>query len=675
MATIDNSYPSSEDQELISLSQNIDSIEDIFNASPFDPLYDINQKLTQTLFYRYFFINANEFKRKCSELQEMIKDIASPARVVFISGFAGNGKTTFIRTFIRDHPEYHNIYIDFQEKRASYPINESEVQDENNSEVIAMLNRATRFGLDDGEIGNKENLIRTFQLIFDLRLELRDKGFISKQCYQKLCQYDVNNPMDEIMISTIMDEFLLKDTFTCFFIHLFLNTKGKNTKVIYFDNLDITAINYLSTVFLEHFQSAISDAVHISRIDIFQKMEIDFKHEYRFVFCLRDASDIEINQHLKGRIGLQRMNFNINFTSQYYKDIFKKRVDVLGKLKFNDRDLGNFDISGFVNTCALFIEDDYFRDVFIPLYNYDFRRISTLLLQAVKKYKLFNEQDSRSLIGILMFEVVDNLMKDNFLGDYFRKPPDLENGYCNIDRVLLTVIINQGEYTRKLVSGNLSNPYEFYYLVKDINLIYKNVDLILESIARCFLYHQLNWVHLITIIGCGLKNNHELIDEYSKQIQLVLEDPTSIANIRIKNKLNEIKIRVNPAGFTYVRSLITHFEFYSCLAENTEPLYVNATAINSVKQDEYLFENKINKTLKVVKIHIQSMKLFYENNYIPNGITPERYPSSIYCFKHHGFGSSERLDKEGYFHSTRVVTSQIDYIDNFRRRIIGDPHH
>jgi hypothetical protein len=73
------------------------------------------------------------------------------------------------------------------------------------------------------------------------------------------------------------------------------------------------------------------------------------------------------------------------------------------------------------------------------------------------------------------------LFEDNFLGDYLRKSPDLVNGYCNIDRVLLTILINQGEYVKTSNNESFSIPYEFYFLVRDMYLIYKDVDVVLSK--------------------------------------------------------------------------------------------------------------------------------------------------------------------------------------------------
>jgi hypothetical protein len=382
--------------ELVSLARYTNSIEDIFNASPFDPNYDIGKKLTPDIFYKYFFVNSIELQKVDDKLIKMLESAVVPARVVFLSGFAGNGKTTFIRTFIKNHEEYHNVYIDFQEKRASYISGRGKEGIDNNYEVISMLNRAIKSGFSNGVKKKEEELVSTFQLLFDYRQILKDGDFITTSFYHSLCQYDGNNPLERTQISETMDQFALKDTFTCFFIHLFLQTHPKEKCIIYFDNLDITAIYYLATVFLEHFQDSLLDAVYLSRIEPFQNSGIDFKRQFRFIFCLRDVNDVEIHQHLSTRVGLQRLSFGLSFSPNYYQEIFKQRIAILEKLRFEKQVLDDdFSLTEYIKTCSDFVTDEYFKDVFIPLYNFDYRRISSTLINSVKNYHLSGEINRR----------------------------------------------------------------------------------------------------------------------------------------------------------------------------------------------------------------------------------------------------------------------------------------
>ena len=68
-------------------------------------------------------MDADELISLREDLDALLDDIAFPNRVVFVSGYVGNGKSTFIRSYMAFREQYQHIYHDFQEKRPNYVSN------------------------------------------------------------------------------------------------------------------------------------------------------------------------------------------------------------------------------------------------------------------------------------------------------------------------------------------------------------------------------------------------------------------------------------------------------------------------------------------------------------------------------------------------------------------------
>ena len=133
--------------------------------------------------------------------------------------------------------------------------------------------------------------------------------------------------------------------------------------------------------------------------------------------------------------------------------------------------------------------------------------------------------------------------------------------------------------------------------------------------------------------------------------------------------MNEVRVRINPAGFTFVRYVLIHFEFYSNIVMNKGPLFVDHLSTDPNQEDRYLFETKIDNVIRMVRIHIRSMEQFFKLNYSEAGVDANRFRRSRYCFRHLGNAAAAR--SVGYFHLSRVITSHIDYIDYFRLQTVN----
>src|SRR6185503_5134752 len=88
-------------------------IDEILQCSPFDKTRNLGGRLTPELFFQRLFIETAEIKALEVELVDALTSELENNRIIFLEGYSGTGKTTFIRHFLNTHSEFESEYIDF----------------------------------------------------------------------------------------------------------------------------------------------------------------------------------------------------------------------------------------------------------------------------------------------------------------------------------------------------------------------------------------------------------------------------------------------------------------------------------------------------------------------------------------------------------------------------------
>jgi len=279
------------------------------------------------------------------------------------------------------------------------------------------------------------------------------------------------------------------------------------------------SIEYITSEFLVAFEEALINGIQLSRSSVFRNFDIKFTSEYRFVFCLREANSALINKHILDRIGLKKLDFKVNFGSDFYKRIIKKRVELVKGIYTNEELMKyGYSLEELLEALDVLTNDRYFNDVFIPLFNYDYRDAIDALFYTILEYKIQNKKwNSYAIRAMLMFGLIKKMKISNFLIDYPNRYPKSADGYCLVDRVVLTYILNRSEYYRKIGEFDKSSAVTLTDLILGLSSLY-GIDEILESVARCFLYHEKSWVHLITIYGVKVTSEKKFIREFKKYL-------------------------------------------------------------------------------------------------------------------------------------------------------------
>ena len=331
------------------------NMSDFLKASPFDAEYNLNRTLTKELFYEHFFVREH-LDGLLERLHETMFNEYEPGRVVFLKGYAGNGKTTLLQTFRRDFDSYEHVYIDFQGTVAG--------------DMKAQMNKQLR---------EKGGFDATLQLILQKGDTLKSEGFISPGMHHYIAAENVAGTGSAGSLRKWMDQFEFQDTFACLFMHAFFHAKPKQRTIIYFDNLDAAPMEQISDTFLVHFLDAMTSTTRVAE-KVFEDKELDFRNDYRFIFTLRDANDAVLNAALADRGGFDRKPFPVAFKPNTFKDITEKRIQYLQTHMASA-------ISPLTSTVATILDtilnDDYFKTVFLPLFNYNYREVAGVLAEVI----------------------------------------------------------------------------------------------------------------------------------------------------------------------------------------------------------------------------------------------------------------------------------------------------
>jgi hypothetical protein len=637
------------------------NMSDFLKASPFDPEYDLDQTLTPEVFYTHLHVSNDHLEVLSHELDRLICSEYEPNRVIFVRGYSGNGKTTFLKTFIRAHSLYQHEYFDFQEQRRTIHTDGTTDYDAHGDETLLLLKRRVKAMRG---VADAMSFMRRY------RTALKDADFISSRASEYLSRTPPDSPIDDAYIRACLLHFDFKDTFACFFVNLFRTAGDCQRTIVYFDNLDVAPMEHIADRFLVHFQDALLAALYISRHELFDASTLDFRTRFRFIFCFREANEAILNAHLGERIGFARTPFTVSFDTGFYKEVARRRISYL-ESTFPKSDVVGRGGVKFSTVLEAIVDDDYFSDVFLGLYNYDYREVVSVLVNVIMDANITNRRVNYEARSKLMFGIVQMLLRRDFMRDYLTIPDDTRDGYCYIDRVMLTVLINASGYRRVLGGRDACEAYPIYYLVKDLVLVYGDVEAVLDSIARCFLSHKQNRVHLLTIVNRKVEDVPHFVDTYRTLFDEAFSGGDSEDIAALKRELKKIQVRVNPAGFTYVRYVLPHFEFYSNLAKNDSSLFHDPLRKAGGEGGVYAFERKIDAVLKLVRRHVSNMRLFFAKRYVPAGITAAKFAASKYCFRH--AGTSPLAQTRGQSHTIKVISAHINHIDLFRRRLLWAP--
>jgi len=659
------------------------SIRNIFQYSPYETIANLHNSISSDFYNNQILSLSPYFIEKEKRILGNLLD--DDINTIFFCGYSGNGKTTFLNWFLTKNenifqPYYFNIA---KTKRRAKELTKLEPKgtDDHISESIQQF--FIKKWIDHLSLYETSSFIGQNQAPFsfyfkDIETVIKISDLAEKP---ELASEEVKN----LNFNDLM-HFLL--------IHLIYHheefSNGKRT-IICFDNLDDLDMVFLSQRFITEFTSIVKNIEQITQ-DIKTLKSIFFLREYKFIFSLREGTYAELSSHTHDLEDgyYYKTYFRLQVSD---KEIMSKRLWLAERVCSEEhlsKKKGIIDVIKYLNN-----NDFYSRKVFLPLFNLDNRKLITYLVQLgddtnqnrclrLKKFNTTIESSQTGARGMIYRGLINLLWNRNYLKDFGDShfPFHANRGLCNPPRVILTALLNSCDYKSSFEKGKESleiKKVSLFEILSKLKDIYKD-DLILDILLKYFISHRYTWSHLITIYDKNFQEdfNFEIERKAIKRIRAIENHGTPYGKEYndCKAILENVTLQINPSGFICLRYVITHFEYYSKLASIDIPLF-SATDINFVdtpQVTEYEFEPILKIVYEKVKEHFTLMQNYYRSTIMKiEEYNEDNFSKSDLVCKHYRKGNiyEERPRANGYFHSTRIITKHIGYIDEFRLYLLN----
>jgi hypothetical protein len=660
-----NNDLSSEIEKLIEYKP---SLQQLLMACPYDVTNSIDERMTRDLFLARLFHCDESLESLSEELARRMTSKIQTSRVTLITGYNGVGKSTFLWYFMDQHPDIDHHYVNFHSCGADDPIDEP-------------LTKVIRDEVTKMDLGDQVRCIRA------IKNHWRDLGRVFSPQFLKCIRKVEDSAITEEFIHDNIEHVKAVDMLLIYLMMLFLNPSSKDLQAVYFDNLDAAGIDYLCDDFRITFGKVLLRAVRLASHHSWYPSPVHFTRRYRFVFCLRDASSAIFNAHVEDSLGptIKCMAFRINMSPEFYRGILRKRLDFIAEILGEEPD-----IRAVSNTLLEFVGDRAFVEpALVDLFNSDYRKLAygLLVIAQTRRSPAFLDRTNRyyeyGTRGMLMRGVVLFLREHGYLKNHIETqfdPDKHKHGYFHHMRMVLNVILNSSQGS---ILEHTSDPAQLtgnctlYELARSLKGVYPYSE-ILQTVAKCFLYHEGNWVQLLSIY----KKPVLAVDAFAEEEQLLIEldhlldresfmmdENTRQRSYEIIKQLDRIGLKITPAGISYLKYLNTHFEYYSVFASPQSPALFEIHPQSQLHDEDgdgdrrYQFEEVIDLTFRRFAEHFYMMRKFYLSKFEAEmGYTPLSFRRSEYSFKYIG----DRPRTMGMFHSSRVMYSHIDYLENYR---------
>jgi len=490
----------------------------------------------------------------------------------------------------------------------------------------------------------------------------------------------------------IDDAFLFLFLYLGYVFRMRLNsTEGAVTRVITFDNVDALP----SLLLHEQLQKKLLDSVYHWK-QISQKLFPGTA--FKLILLVRDSNSSAIDVHRSDRTTFKTVKYRRD--KNIYRSIVKKRLDfyareILEKLGGRATKTEEQIVSVLQN----FIEDEFYGDVLVPAFNMDYRKMIPAVYNSIRKFLetipssfvdddgLIKDEFQLGFRGAVLFDVLNALDLRRFFERFERVT--LAEGYCLTSRMLLTLILNKSGISSITDIGD-RNSLEVLEKSK------VRLTTILHEAEALYSHEEI--LETLTKLALSTEKSPYLVSFSNRKIEkdwftTLLKDVEGEAPGQKVKKIKEIDIKndeisITPAGVIFLKDLITHYEFYSKLARDEKSFgdkSFDEKAYNKPSKevsynDKSLFSyswkpesdtadfrsiTSISNTLKKVRTHNTWMLIFY------NGKVSENIPNylnSDFALKYVAGRRTE--DEHGQFHIARIVSSHIEYLDNFRKRFL-----
>lgn len=693
------------------------SVQAVLGADPFRDgkrLPHGGEKLDSGTFFSKFFVESEFHKRKASELVEILDSTLTEDKLLFVNGFGGSGKSTFIRYFAREYAPKCCVEV--------LDLSGPGVLSGNGNPLKQCIRKELRLLEDDDRKAVLRRISRNSAAAYDFfprslpyMLEVLAKGSTSRQQWIDLMKG------------------LGEQEMLALYLLCFLSTADPGRQnVLVLDNLDALETDYLT----ESIQRTILDTLqHLETLLALAEIAGDVANSFRLVVCMREMNHAIINAHLEDHV--RPRDFDFFPSGEVQQAILDRRIELLESSLDAARDSKVFGVKGpslgevpsakrinrarrDVRVVQALLErgpqDTYFGDVLAPLFNYNLKSLAVSLVEGVRQtrdWSIYAEAERCARGGGKSVGAraaaryregyygafLKMLMRTNrdFLRLYrgYSAKRSKEEGYCLHHRVLLVVLSNATSLSVGTRSRIFDRPQRLldadfcsvWSLVQALWRVYP-VSEILRTVGECFMVYNTGWGALVLVRNKDVHQDPRFEEEveWMRKLGLRPEDPSldelgfaEIADSEVAAHLKRIKVRLNPAGFCYVRHVLTSFEFYAALAgfeengdhweqRNVASLF-HCGARKQASGHGFLFTEYIAQVLPIVERHVVLMKEFFASRYEEKlGLSYPAFQKGKLSFKF--YGREQTRQSSGLPHSFLMLSTHIGYIERFRRYLL-----
>jgi len=649
-----------------------DGIKRFLQANPYDEFdnYGFDDLVNEELFINFLYFESDAAKTLREKLSFFLKKNDDAKNTMFILGYQGCGKTTFINSLLN----YYHSHDGSSISKLKIDCDKYGVSSEKNP--LRNIFHKSLISLIQSHTTSFENFISFFNTNVDILMELPN--------YSKIYEFwiyvsdfikngkSIKNIVDRNDYSLWLEKNCeFKDLFYLFAIFALSNNFHESESdipiVIFIDNLD----NVDEHTQLKLFINAIDDFnVDMNRIFHYLCIYKNSNKKYRYankiklVIAMRETTRASFPPSHFADV-FRALYIYYDITELYDKDnIVKKRLDFLlsKSLRLNVERRTESEIISYI------MSDIKTKDVIIPLFNNNYRKAVSAITNVVCKYTKYfddyknimrskNRNSRYGARGILLKLIIDEFNNEG----YFRQIGavdfrDMKSNNISIARIMLSYLSN---YTDTGCCNDLKNHHPLFRLIEDLNIseehnIFKP-EKIMQFIENMYSLKDTTWTHLISF-------NH-----------------LDYINISSRREINRgiSTLHYSCAGKIFLETISTHFEFFSSriFRQKYPPLFCKENIIQDSSNNEYNFVNLIDGVFKGVEKCCESLKTFnktvclykkHPDPYKTNNI--ESYRDSHYV------AQIKKSDKTmPQFHEERIIDSHIGYIDIFRLFILNDP--
>lgn len=665
--------------DLLNRINSEDSLSEYLLSTPLSAVgnRDYNGALTHDIFQEHFLVfkNNNNMTRTQNEIEEILEN--EHKNTLFISGFKRSGKTTFIYyalKFINEKRRDNNFQVitcDFEKlykgkkkqpfRKIFYNKIISFIIDDYTNRQCKIIKKAYEVYSTSAESDEFDPIedINEVTNFFDELFNISTNRTELKTGELKKASYDLLEELDTTQLLCVF-------TFLHACKKIYCENESDFKLVILFDNIDDSKdMNYTYeevSEFITSYKEFLECGSNFFRqLKYENKVKINLNENFNFIFCVRDTTTAKFSHHFIDR--------SINITHYDISDFVDKSKFAKRKLQFLEKNNIQTNIDRkIIKLVGDIIKSNYFNSNFFPLYNNDYNTAVRELEELIKmnhddinkNSDIFNsdgKQESYKSYG--MHAYILRFLLQNFIKTkYLKNIRAYDEDECSYTRLLLNYLNNiQKSHSKHFLDKDRDHSITLKKLYKEV-ASKLNITNISKVMSHMYILHRReNWNHLINIdapyeIEAG--NIEDKFNKYAKGGEFLISDG---------------KIRITCSGRTFVRTVATHFEYFSIRYAPKEYALFDIRNLNKNTEEDFDCIKLIDKVYKYTEACCSKVYKFdIEKLYGSKDLSVAPVDFHDRCKK---YLVNYPVENKNQTHVERVLNNHILYIDAYRIYVIN----